>query len=136
MPRWLRIALMVAGGVAAAIAAIVFIALWATSGIVEPVERQLAALKAGNMDAAYSETSEAFRQETPLDEFTTFVGQYPILREHASYSFANRSINNGVGELTGSLTSATGGVTPVQYRLVKENDAWKIIYINIGGQGG
>jgi len=136
MPRWLKIALMVTGGVAAVIVAIVFIALWATSGIVEPVERQLAALKAGNMDAAYAETSEAFRQETPLEAFTAFVGQYPILKDHASHSFSNRSINNGVGELSGSLTSPTGGVTPVQYRLVKENDAWKIIYINIGGQGG
>lgn len=135
MPRWLKIALGVAAGAAVVIGAIVWIALWATSGIVEVAERQLAALKAGNIEAAYAETSEQFRQQTPLDAFTAFVDQYPILKEHASHSFANRKIENNVGELSGSLTSSTGGVTPIQYRLVKENDAWKIIYLNIGGGG-
>ncbi len=134
MPKWLKIALLVAAGVAAAIGAIVLIALWATSGLLEPVERQLAAMKAGNMEAAYAETSEAFRQQTPMDAFTGFVEQYPILKDHASHSFANRSINNGVGELAGKLTSPTGGVVPVNYRLVKENDAWKILYLNVGGR--
>lgn len=133
MPKWLKIVLGVAAGLAAAIAIIVWIALWATSGIVEVAERQLAALKAGNMDAAYAETSEQFRQQTPLADFTAFVGQYPILKEHASHSFSNRKIENGVGELNGTLTSPTGVVTTIQYRLVKENDAWKILYLNIGG---
>lgn len=133
MPKWLKIVLGVVAGLAVVIGVIVWFALWATSGIVEVAERQLAALKAGNMDAAYAETSEQFRQQTPVDAFTAFVNQYPILKEHASHSFSNRSINNGVGELNGTLTAPSGGVTTIQYRLVKENDAWKVLYLNIGG---
>ena len=135
MPKGLKIALGVAAGIAAVIALIVWFALWATSGLIEPIERQLAALKAGNMDAAYAETSEAFRGATTKEQFATFVGQYPILKDAASHSFTNRSIENSVGTVSGTLTSATGGVWPVDYRLIKENDAWKIQYINVGGGG-
>ena len=135
MPKWLKIALGVAAGIAAVIALIVWFALWATSGLIEPIERQLAALKAGNMEAAYAETSEAFRGATTKEQFATFVEQYPILKDAASHSFTNRSIENSVGTVSGTLTSATGGVWPVDYRLIKENDVWKIQYINVGGGG-
>ena len=73
MPRWLKILLGIAAGLAVVIGIVVWIALWATSGLIEPIERQLAALKAGNMEAAYEETSEAFHQGTPLGKFTAFV---------------------------------------------------------------
>ena len=131
MPRWLKITLIVAAAAAAVIAAIVYIAISATNVLVEPVARQLAALKAGNLDAAYAETSQAFQQATSKDAFQKFVDEYPILKDTADHSFSNRNINNGEGYLRGKLTSSTGGVTPIEYRLVKENDAWKIIYINV-----
>lgn len=136
MPKWLKIALAVAVGAAAVIALIVWFALWATSGLIEPIERQLAALKAGNMEAAYAETSEAFRGATTQEQFGAFVEQYPILKEAESHSFSNRSISNGVGTVSGTLTSATGGVWPIDYRLTKENEIWKIEYINVGGGTG
>lgn len=135
MPKWLKVTLIVVAGLAAVIAVSVYVALWATSGLIEPVERQLAALKAGNMDAAYAETSESFKGATSMEEFTAFVDQYPALKDAADYSFSNRSINNGVGQLDGKLISSTGGVTPIEYRLVKENDVWKIMYINVNPPG-
>lgn len=135
MPKWLKITLGVVAGVIAVIVAIVYIALWATSGLIEPVERQLAALKAGNMEAAYAETSEAFKQATPMQSFTAFVDQNPILKDTASHSFSSRSINNGIGVLEGQLTSSSGGVVPVKYQLVKENDAWKIQHIQLNPAG-
>ena len=120
MPTWLKIALGVAAGVAVVIGLIVWLALWLTSGVIEPVHRQLAALKAGDMDAAYAETSEAFRQATPLEKFTAFVGEYPILKDYAVYSFSSRSIENSVGHVSGTLTSATGGVTPIEERRLED----------------
>ncbi len=83
MPRWLKIVLGIAAGLAVVIAIAVTVALWATSGLIEPIERQLAALKAGNIEAAYAETSEAFHQATPIDKFTAFVDQFPILKDVA-----------------------------------------------------
>ena len=59
--------------------------------------------------------------------------KFPILKNAVSHSFTSRSINNGVGAVSGSLVSPTGGVTPVTYQLVKENDAWKIVNLNLGG---
>lgn len=135
MPKWLKIVLGVAAGLIAVVAIIVWFALWATSGLIEPIERQLAALKAGDMNAAYAETSEAFKGATSLEQFTTFVDQYPILKDAVSHSFSNRSITNGVGEVSGSLTSSTGGVIPISYQLVKENDVWKIMFIKVDAAG-
>ncbi len=136
MPKELKIFLIVVACGVVFVGGLVWFLVFATSGMVEPIERQLAALKAGDINAAYAETSEAFQQATPLPAFTTFVDQYPILKEAASYSFPNRSMNNDAGEVQGSLTSSTGGVTPVNYRLVYEKDAWKIIYINVEAAGG
>jgi hypothetical protein len=48
MPRWLKILLGIVVGLAAVIGVAVWVALWATSGLLEPIGRQLAALKAGN----------------------------------------------------------------------------------------
>ena len=98
---------------------------------IEPIERQFTALKAGNIEAAYQETSEAFHQGTPIGKFSAFVDQFPILKDAAEHSFASRSVENGVGKVSGTLTSSTGGVMPVEYRLVKENEAWKILNIDL-----
>jgi hypothetical protein len=133
MPRWLKIVLGIVAGLAVVIGVAVWVALWATSGLIEPIERQLAALKAGNMAAAYEETSEAFRQATPIDSFTAFVEGNPILRDVAEHTFSNRSVENSVGKVSGSLTSSTGGVVPVAYQLVKEHDTWKILNIDLTG---
>ena len=41
MPKWLKITLGVAAGVIAVVAIIVWFALWATSGLIEPIEQRL-----------------------------------------------------------------------------------------------
>ena len=131
MPLWLKIVIGIFAGLGALIAGVAGLVFWLTLGLVEPIERQLTALKAGDMKAAYEETSEAFRQATPIDAFTTFVDSYPILKDAASHSFPSRSFENNQGTVTGTLTSPTGGVTPATYELVKENGAWKIIHIKL-----
>ena len=133
MPRWLKIVLGIVAGLAIVIGVAIWVAMWATSGLIEPIERQLAALKAGNMEGAYAETSEAFQQATPIDKFTDFVEGNPILKDVAEHTFSNRSLENSVGKVSGTLTSSTGGVVPVAYQLVKEHDTWKILNIDLTG---
>ena len=83
-------------------------ALWATSGLIEPIERQLAALKAGNMEAAYARDlrgvspGDATRQVHRVRRL-----QFPMLKNVAEHSFSSRSVENGVGKVSGTLTSAT-----------------------------
>jgi len=131
MPRWLKIVLGIVGGVGVFVAAIIIIVFWATSGAVETIDRQLAALNQGDMAAAYEETSEAFRDATSLEDFTAFVDAHPILKDVASHSFTSRSLNNSVGIVSGTVTSSTGGVLPVTFKLVKEKDSWKILGIDL-----
>jgi len=129
MALWKKIAL----GVVGFIVVVVVIALWATSGVIEPIDHQLAALKRGDLQAPYAETSTGFRDTVSFEKFEAFVKQYPALSHNASNSFSSRSANaDGTGSAKDSLTDDHGGVLPVQYKLVKENGARKILGIHLG----
>ena len=118
------------------IAAVVTLALWLTSDVVAPIERQLAFLRQGDLKAAYSETALAFRDNVPFNKFEAFVKQYPSLSRNKGHSFSSRSVDaNGTGTVKGTLTDDRGAVLPVEYRLVKENEAWRILSIRIGTSG-
>lgn len=132
MPKGLKIALglILAGAVAAGL--FLMASQRATSGLVEPVERQLTALKAGDLDAAYAETSSAFRQGTSRDDFQEYVDRFPILRNAASHTLTNRSVENDIGTVSGSLIAGSGALTPIALQLVKEGEAWKIVNLKLG----
>jgi len=120
------------GGAVVAIAIIIFIAMWATSGLMDPINRHLDALRNGNMEAAYAETSGAFRQNTSIEQYSNFVKQYPILIEYTDSSFSSRSVENNIGNVKGTLTASDGTIFPIEFKLVKENDAWVILGLNLG----
>ena len=108
---------------------------WLTSGLVEPVQRQLAALKRGDLQSAYAETSAGFHNTISFEKFTEFVKSQPPLSHNATFSFLQRKVNaSGTGELNGTLTDDQGTVLPVQYKLVKENGTWKIFGIHLAPQ--
>jgi hypothetical protein len=132
MTRGLKIVLGVVVAGMLAIGLFVAMPRWTQPGLVEPVERQLAALKAGNIDAAYAETSSAFRQGTSREDFGKFVDKFPILRNAASHSLTSRSVENDIGRVSGSLIAANGTLTPIAFQLVKENEAWKIVNVKLG----
>lgn len=118
-----------------AIAAIIAIALFATKGIADVADQQLAALRAGDYAKAYSYTSKDFQNSTSLEKFQEFVNAYPSLKNNESSFFSTRKMENDVGTLEGTLKAKDGGVTPVVYKLVKENDAWKILSIRVNPTG-
>ncbi|MCF6344734.1 MAG: DUF4864 domain-containing protein [Devosiaceae bacterium] len=129
IPLWLKI---VGSGVAVIIV-IVTIAMWATSGLMDPINRHLDALKAGNMEAAYAETSRAFIQNTTFEQYGAFVKSYPILTNFTEKNFSSRSVENNIGKVEGTLTDPEGTVVPISFQLVKENDIWVILGLNLGG---
>ena len=130
MKLWKKITL----GVVTLIVVAVGSAFFFTSGLIDPVDRQLAALRTGNIEAAYGETSKAFRESTSIDDFRRFLENYPILTKIEDHSFTGRKVENGLGFLSGKLMTKEGGVQPVEYRLVKENDAWKILGIDLNAK--
>ena len=128
MALWKKILI----GIVVFIVGILAIGYFATSGLTEPVGRHLDALRAGNIEAAYAETSIAFQQSTSLEQYAAFIERYPALKNIADYSFSERSVENGIGTLKGKLTTTDGGVVPIEFKLVKENDQWKILGLSLG----
>ena len=109
---------------------------WVTSGLIQPIQRQLDALKHNDLQAAYAETSSSFHHEISFENFSDFVKSNPSLSHNVSRSFTSRSSSssgaNGTGEVKGSITDDQGAVLPVHYSLVKENGTWKIKGIQPG----
>ena len=129
MALWKKVVL----GFVAFVVVVVGLAMFLTSDLIDPIERQIAALKAGDIDSAYSQTSIAFRDATSKEQLSAFVKSNPILLNTAEYNFSERSFENNLGTVKGTLTSTDGGVIPIEYRLVKENDEWKILALKFTG---
>ena len=128
MALWKKILI----GVVAFFVLVIGSAFFLTSGLVEPIDRQLAAIKAGNIKAAYSETSIAFQKSNSLERFAGFVKANPALAQVKDRTFTKRSVEGSSGKVTGTLETADGSVIPIEYQLVKESGAWRILSIHLG----
>lgn len=126
-PRWAKIVI----GLFVFIIVIIVVAFAATAGPVKTVEKQLVLLKAGDVNGAYELTSGDFRKATSLEVFKTFIEKYPSLSKNKSHTFTERTIENNVGTIKGSLTAEDGTVTPVTYMLVNEGGKWLILNIDL-----
>jgi len=122
-------------GIVIFIVGIIILAMMATKGIADVAENQLKAIREGDIIKAYSFTSKDFRSATTLEAFKKFVDAYPSLKNNKSVSFSSRETNNGLGTLVGTLKSVDNGTTPIEYKLVKENDEWKILNVKLNPSG-
>ena len=108
-----------------------FFIFWATSGLIEPIQRQLDALKRDDLRAAYAEMATSFQQEISFEKFSKLARSIPSLSHNVARSFTSRHLSTygdgvGIGQVNGNITDDHGGVVSVHYDLVKENGAWKI----------
>jgi hypothetical protein len=122
-------------GIVAVVVGAVVLAMALTQGLADVASSQLKALRDGDMIRAYSYTSRDFRNSTSLEKFQQFVDSYPSLKNNLSVAYDSRETNNGVGTLKGTLKSNDGGTTPIEYKLVNENDEWKILSIRLNPTG-
>ena len=127
MKTWKKVLL----GIALFVIAVVALAMFLTSGLDKPVQRHFAALRAGDIVGAYSDLSIAARQTTSLDDFKTMLTNNPALTHVTDESFSSRTVDNGQGLLEGTLEIEGGGKLPIEIRLVKENDEWKILAYHV-----
>ncbi len=132
MKKGVKILLWIVG----AILAIIAIAFCATAGLPDVANKQLALIREGKIEDAYElYTSADFKAATSLEQFQAWVDSYPALANNKSSSFNSREIMNNTGHLEGSLVANDGGVTPVVYDFVKENDEWKILMVQLKATG-
>jgi uncharacterized protein YxeA len=82
-------------------------------------------LQAGQVDAAYKSTTDAFQAKQTQKQFQTFVDQNPLLTK---YQTANMAVLNQNGEsLSVQYTLSGNGVMNVTFHLVKDaNGTWKV----------
>lgn len=107
--------------------------MYVTQGLVDVSQQQLKAIKAGQYEKAYSYTSTFFKQKISLEEFKTFINQYPKLKQYKDATFMNRYIeNNKYGSIRGSLTLENGKTMPVEFNFIKQDEEWKINYFHFG----
>jgi hypothetical protein len=92
---------------------------------------ELSALRAGNVEEAYSYTSSAFQKGVSLDTFKSFVASYPALHDNVDSTFSDVEYKDGDGLIKGALNMKDGSAVPVTMDLVKENDQWKVNEINV-----
>ena len=105
----------------------------ASSGAVDATRNHLELLKNGNIQSAYEGTASAFRADTSLKRYRKFLEEYPQLKDVESSSFSDRKIENGTATLSGTLTNSAGKESPIRVMLVKENEEWKILSIDLTG---
>lgn len=112
-------------------ALIIGISFYATRNVVAAVQGQLDALKAGDINKAYSYTSKEFQKHTNFENFKVFLSEAPMLANHKSISIPDRQIENDIGEVKANIEGTDGKKYAVEYQLVHEDGQWKIIYINV-----
>lgn len=128
MPFWFKlIAFLAVLALVGVTAGILFTESW-----VDVVDHQLEALRQNNIsNAYYTYTSKDFQTATSLDQFRKFIEAYPVFLNNQSAHFTQRSIEHNIGTLKGNLTSQEHINTPIEYKLIKEDDKWKILSIRL-----
>lgn len=106
-----------------------------TSDPVKLVNEHLKAIATGDIEKAYAYTSSAFKNTTNREAFQEFVNSYPILKDAQEFTSLNRSMENGVTTLKGTIHASNGSQQEAEYQLIKEGTDFKIQYIHLTGTG-
>lgn len=96
------------------------------------VREFLAAANAGDYTAAHNHFSGPLKQAQPYGDFVAMAQAQPQLFQITATSFTNRSVDTSGAELSGTVTLSDGSKQPASFKLIKENNQWKLISYNIG----
>ena len=126
-PKWRRRVwlFILIGVVAIAVltAAILFLVTSLTRPVVDAGDAFMTALKDGDFGRASGLTTPALQRETGGAEgFARGIGVY----RPASWSWSQRSIRNGVGRVSGSVTYQNGANGSVRLTMSQIDDRWRV----------
>lgn len=108
------------------------------------IDKQLAALSAGDIPKAYSYTSDAFQRDNSFDEFKAFMDGVPALYDSHGIIINEEMIDktqNNALIVKGFLRASDNKQIPIEYAIVRSSDieeifeGWKIQTIKIQDQG-
>jgi TM2 domain-containing membrane protein YozV len=113
-------------------AMVAIIILVVVGGVSDVVHTQLAAIRAGDYQLAYSYTSPEFQEKTSYDEFAAFIEHIPALKNNVDATlFTSKQVKDGQADLLGTVTGKDGVATPIEYLLIKEDNVWKVLAIRV-----
>lgn len=103
-----------------------------TKAIKYTVSEQMNAINLGNINFAYSAfMSNAFRKATSSSVFTQFIQNYQSYWQQASFNYNKIPIHeDNVASLQGTMVKSGVGYK-LQYYLIHEDGAWKILGIEV-----
>lgn len=133
---WLRWVLIGCSGLIALFIVLMVVILLvvkqATAAPEEVVQTFLAEIAAGDLEAAHDSFSAPLKEVQPFDQFAAGVNANRHLFDVVDTSFTNRSVDMAGAEFEGTVTLESGTEVPCSFKLVRENDTWKLISYNIG----
>jgi hypothetical protein len=135
---WIKWVAIGCGGLivlAAAFAVFMFVVVKkATAGPETVVHAFLDAAGAGDYETAWDCFSAPLKEAQPFDQFEAAAKGQPSLFKVRDTTFNNRSVNLNGAELSGTLTLESGTEVPASFKLVQENDHWKLLGYHIGSE--
>ncbi len=133
---WIRWVLIGCGSLIALfmvlIVVILLVVKQATAAPEKVVKTFLGEIAAGNLEAAHDYFSAPLKEVQPFDEFAAGVEANQHLFDVTDTSFNNRSVDMAGAEFEGTVTLTSGTKVPCSFKLVRENETWKLISYNIG----
>jgi len=132
MALWKKILI----GVGGFILLIIILASWATADLSKVAEKEFNLLRSGDLQGAYALTSAGFQKETSFEGFKTFLNQYPILKDNTSSSIDEKTRENGMGSVKGTVKNKDGVTSPFELQLIQEGSDWKILGIKLPASTG
>lgn len=100
-------------------------AFYFTAALPKVAEEFFLTISEGNYEAAQEYLTADFRSTTPPTALKEYL-QLNALEDYQEANWGERTINNGVGRLNGTVTTRSGGTIPLDIGLVKTPNGWKI----------
>ena len=131
--KWLFVGCAMVVVLICAVAAVLWFGVTkATAGPEKAAREFLAAAAAGDYAGAYDYFSAPLKQEQSYQDFVSGVQANSQFFEITHTSFSNRSIDISGAELSGTVTLKSGSKLPSTFKLIKENERWKLLGYHIG----
>jgi hypothetical protein len=132
MKLWQKIVIVI-GCIALFVGAIIGVVFYATSGITDTADEFFTAAAEGDYDTANGLLSTQLQGELPrgIRPFLAYNGIENVVEK----SWGSRSMENDVGRLEGTVTTADGGKVKLTMQFISENDEWRIDGIEIAPRG-
>lgn len=106
---------------------LMIIASLLTKGVGDVADKEMKALKSNDYAGAYALTSSEFQASTTLDQFKSFMAQYPAMVSNKSYSFNERNTKDNAGNVIGKIIGLDGKNYNLEIQMVKEGSGWKVL---------